>query len=109
MNNFLKYHKSLSLLSNHSKRKLYVSEDSNWNTVETSENAKIRIQVLSFTPFVRIQLQTFPCYSQLPEYKTLGYFKQDKGAISPLMYSESDIVNYISQLVLESKQKRRGF
>ncbi len=108
MNTFIKQKKYLSLLSNHSKRRTYVSEDCNWNTIETSENAKIRIQVLSFTPYVRVQLITYPSWAVVPQYKTLGYFRQEKDGISAVMYNESDIVGYLAQQVLENKQKMRG-
>lgn len=105
MNDFIKEKKYLTLLSNQTKRREYVLESANWLKCETSEHEKVRIQKLKFTPFIRVQIQTYNKYIDLSSYNTLGYFKIENDMILSVMYTENDIVNYLAQKVLDSKQR----
>jgi hypothetical protein len=107
MNDFIKEKKYLTLLSNQTKRRSYVLENANWLNCEVSEHEKVRIQKLRFTSFIRVQLKTYNKYIDLSSYITLGYFKLENDMVLSTMYNENDIVNYLAQKVLESKQRSK--
>ena len=108
------YKQVLQGLTNYDKRRWFLLEESNWKLIQ--EFNVLKVEKLSFTPFIRISIQV-ESYGQrllgnpdVNEWQIIQYKRlNSKGIPSSLESSENDIMEYLKQQAWQIKQQAKGF